>query len=149
MAISVAIFPPWIKVHFCIKIKIRITLILKYVTRFFFLICYPSYMEMMAQVRSLAWPKYLFIFLILVSIVNIACSGPPGKSQFSLLWDFPSVCSAYSRLDYSPSYWPVLNLYLCRSFFFPLKRSLFLLESFKIWSTDSSTWNFSDLSFWV
>lgn len=36
MAISVAIFPPWIKVHFCIKIKIRITLILKYVIRFFF-----------------------------------------------------------------------------------------------------------------
>lgn len=108
MAISVAIFLPWIKVHFCIKI--RITLILKYVTRFFFLICYPSYMEMMAQVQSSAWPKYLFIFLVLVSIVNIECSGPPGKSQFSLLWDFPSVCSAYSRLDYSLSYWPCFEL---------------------------------------
>ena len=89
MAISIAIFPPWIKVHFCIKI--RITLILKYVTRFFFFICYPSYMEMMAQVHSLAWPTYLFIFPILISIVNIECSGQPGKSQFSLLWDFPSV----------------------------------------------------------
>lgn len=144
---SVAIFPLWIKIYFCIKI--RIILVLKFLCYQIFFICYPSYKKTTAQVQSLAWPICLFIFLILVPIVNTEFSGPPAKSQLSLQWDVPSVCSTYSRLNHSLSYSQVLKLYAYLSLFFPLKYTLFLPEYFKIWSTVTSAWNFSDLSFWV